>query len=44
MGTAGKQRADTHFSAERYVNDVHDLYQHLLTNPPRNRRHVERNR
>ena len=44
MGTAGKQRADTHFSAERYVNDVHDLYQHLLTNPPRNRRHLERNR
>ena len=38
MGAAGKQRADTHFSAERYVNDVHQLYQHLLANPRRGRR------
>ena len=38
MGAAGKQRADTHFSAERYVNDVHQLYQHLLANPRRQRR------
>lgn len=30
LGTAGKIRADREFSAERYVEDVHQLYERLL--------------
>ena len=33
FGNAGRERAHSHFSAERYVGDVAELYRELMTSP-----------